>query len=362
MLYLILIALPLISCAPGSYSYHSQRIGRHRGFEYELNNGRYQYSPSFHRYYNTYQTYKNPDSGTGLTRTFSSSDLVKETKSLANNVIPTLKSLAANPRTAGTVDKIIKDNYSPCLNSIEEGISSLRTASDLVESIEPDVKALLDKFNSFTTLKDPVKILRETGSLMRLLAPLAEKTGFTGGRSDTGCDVGSLRSLALLTSELAEKPNIYRRVREDLRKSSAYISTVTTYLTKLKATTARLSNFCTDDNKYKRDSITAIGDLMEDLADLYGSLGDAKTGEKIRYGKVYIDQVTAQISKLDSVGLDSPDCTNHGDISASAQVLDDLAKLIEDVGLENLKEQLGVDLNLNFDFDPSAAAVKSFKY
>ena len=34
-----------------------------------------------------------------------------------------------------------------------------------------------------------------------------------------------------------------------------------------------------------------------------------------------------------------------GDFSLAAQTLDDLADVIEDVGIENLQEQLGVDLS-----------------
>ena len=225
----------------------------------------------------------------GLTKSISTSDVVGDTRSLARSLTSTLKGLAANPSSAARVNQIIADNYSPCLNSIQEGLASIQSATKLVESIGPDVQALMDKFNTFEQLSEPVQVVRETGALLRLLKPLAEKTG---EGSTGGCQVGSLRSLAVLTSELADKPGINLGVREKLRRSSAGISSVTTYLTKLQLTSARLENFCTADNKYNRQAIAAIGDLMEDLADLYGALGDAKTGERIRYGKVYTDKVT----------------------------------------------------------------------
>ena len=69
------------------------------------------------------------------------------------------------------------------------------------------------------------------------------------------------------------------------------------------------------------------------------------------------------MTKLDTLDLGASDCSQHGDISAAAQTLDDLATLIEDVGLENLQEQLGADFAFDFDFEPSAASTfKQFKY
>ena len=285
------IALPLISASPGSYSYHAQRIGNHLGFETELSYGPIQNSiPRLYRS-GPFPSYKRSlfNVGSGLTKTLSTSDVVGKTRSLARSLTSTLRGLATNPSSAAAVNQIISDNYSPCLNSIEEGLDSIQSATKLVESIGPDVQALMDKFNTFDQLSEPVQVVRETGALLRLLKPLTEKTGES---SLEGCEVGSLRSLAVLTSELAAKPGINLGVREKLSRSSAAISSVTTYLTKLQLTSARLENFCTADNRYNRQAIGAIGDLMDDLADLYGALGDAKTGERIRYGKVYTDKVT----------------------------------------------------------------------
>lgn len=365
MFQLILIALPVITASPGFYSYHAQRIGNHKGFETELSHGQIQNSiPQFYRsgpFPSYRRSFLNVGSG-GLTKTISTSDVVGDTRSLARSLTSTLKGLAANPSSAARVNQIISDNYSPCLNSIEEGLASIESATKLVESIGPDVQALMEKFKTFEKLSEPVDVVRETGALLRLLAPLSKKTGGSSSRP-AGCEVGSLRSLAVLTSELADKPGISLGVRDNLRRTSAGLSSVTTYLAKLQLTSARLENFCTEDNKYNRQAIAAIGDLMDNLADLYGALGDAKTGERIRYGKVYTDKVTTELTKLDTLDLGASDCSQHGDISAAAQTLDDLATLIEDVGLENLQEQLGADFAFDFDFEPSAASTfKQFKY
>merc|ERR1712241_310948 len=196
---------PLISSNPGYYSYHAQRIGNHPGFEHEMSYGAPESRiPRFYRS-GRFPSYKQSlfTVGSGLTKTISTSDLVGETRSLARSLTSTLKGLATNPSSAAAVNQIISDNYSPCLNSIEEGLASIESATKLVESIGPDVQALMDKFNSFESLSEPADVVRETGALLRLLKPLSEKTF-----PSSNCEVGSLRSLAVLTSELADKTDI----------------------------------------------------------------------------------------------------------------------------------------------------------
>ena len=151
--------------------------------------------------------------------------------------------------------------------------------------------------------------------------------------------------------------------------SGVILSSLTTFLTDLQEITARLVTFCTEDTQeFNRDIITAIGDLMDDLADMYLTLGYTETGERIRYGKVYTDKVMvrvflidekyfdkiyiqAQLEKLESLGLETSAlniCSEERDISAAAETMEDLAALIEEVGIQNLD----ADLALDFTFNP----------
>ena len=62
--------------------------------------------------------------------------------------------------------------------------------------------------------------------------------------------------------------------------------------------------------------------------------------------------------------MGSFDCSTQGDLTTAAATMDDLATLIEDTGIENLQDQIGVDLSFAFDFNPSNTAFKynRFKY
>merc|ERR1711874_643561 len=91
--------------------------------------------------------------------------LAQHTENLAEILTSILRDLSNNPASAATVDNIIKDNYNPCLTSLEGSLQSVETAVTLVKTTGPEIEVLTDKFNSFTKLKDPAIIVRETGAM-----------------------------------------------------------------------------------------------------------------------------------------------------------------------------------------------------
>ena len=128
---------------------------------------------------------------------------------------------------------------------------------------------MVEKIYSFAELRKPAEIARETAVLLRTVKSLAERPqscGVPGGFQ-------SLESLATVVSDLNDQPD-------------SLLSSVTAFLAELQENSARLVISCTEDSQYNRNFITAIGDLMEELADLSAALGDVETEERTRYGKV----------------------------------------------------------------------------
>ena len=224
-------------------------------------------------------------------------DIIAQTRSLAESVKTTLKQLAADPDSALIVNRIINDKDNICLNSLEEGIAGIETATSLLERAGGDIKALIAKVKTFVNLSDPSQVVRESAEILRILGPLANNIA---PDSPVICQAspdqafGSLRSLAVLVDNLSDTRQLILspQGRAQLKESAKTISGVTTFITQLGSTFSRFENTCTADKQYNLDSINAIGDLMVNLADLFGSLGSVQTGEKIRKGKAFVAKIT----------------------------------------------------------------------
>ena len=54
------------------------------------------------------------------------------------------------------------------------------------------------------------------------------------------------------------------------------------------------------------------------------------------------------MSKIDPQDLGTLDCSTPGDFSLAKATLKDLATIIDDVGIDSLQEQLGINLSFVF--------------
>ena len=224
-------------------------------------------------------------------------DIIAQTRTLANSVKNTLRQLAADPNSAAIVNRIIYDKDNICINSLDEGIAAIEEATSLVERAGGDIKALIAKVEGFIKLTEPSQVVRESAEILRILTPLVHNIS---PDSPVICQAspdqafGSLRSLAVLVDELSYSNQLILSPtgRAQLKESANTISAVTTFIEQLGSTFAGFENTCTADKKYNLDSINAIGDLMVNLADLFGSLGSVQTGEKIRRGKAFVGKLT----------------------------------------------------------------------
>ena len=50
------------------------------------------------------------------------------------------------------------------------------------------------------------------------------------------------------------------------------------------------------------------------------------------------------MSKIDNLGLGDLNCNSLGDLTRAADTLEEVATLVDEIGLENLQQQLGINL------------------
>merc|ERR1711892_1114457 len=204
----------------------------------------------------------------GLTRSFSaSSDIVAMTRTQANSLKTTLRSLASNPDSSEIVNRVIYDINNVCLNNIEEAIDAIESSTKVIENAGPEIKKLIKTVKAFQRLTDKPAVVKEAANILRLLDTLIPKLAPANpqvcGASNEEA-FGSLRSLAVLVDELASSTKI------------------TTLLTNLNKSFTKFDKFCTSDKEYNIEAITAIGEMMTDLADLFAVLGGITDAEEIR--------------------------------------------------------------------------------
>merc|ERR1712130_42990 len=281
-------------------------------------------------------------------------DIIADTRALSNQVQTTLRQLASDPASAAIINRIINDKDNICLSNLEEGIAGIEAATKLLERAGGDIKTLIAKVKSVGALTDPATVVRAVADILRIVEPVVNKIApenpsICAATPDQA--FGSLRSLAALVDELSytNQLSLSLEGRRQLKDSASTISAVTTFLTQLRSTFTRFEQICTADRQYNIMAISAVGDLMVNLADMFGTLGGVKQGEKIRNGKEYVNEVVAQLNKIDNHGLGETDCTRPGDFSVAANTMEDLATIIDEVGIEQLEKQLGVDLSFVFN-------------
>jgi len=285
--------------------------------------------------------------------TRSGGDIIKQTRTQAESLKTTLKYLASTPGPAEILNRIINDKNNVCLNSVEEAIEAVETSTKIVEDAAPEIKQLIESIKIFEKLTDTTTVVRESADILRLLEVLLPKLAPS---SPAVCEAsnaqafGSLRSLAVLVDELSSTTDFYMtsRTRQELKRSAKIISGVTTFITQLNKSFSKFEQFCTSDKEYNIEAITAIGEMMTGLADLFGVLGGLSDAEEIRKQGNFINKVVASIKKLGDLDLGTLECDTPGSFKVAADSLDDLAGIIEEVGIEKLAEQLGLDLDFTF--------------
>ena len=58
------------------------------------------------------------------------------------------------------------------------------------------------------------------------------------------------------------------------------------------------------------------------------------------------------MNKIGDLGVGDLNCETPGDFTIAAQTLEDVATLIDDIGLKSLQEQLGVDFSFFVGHNP----------
>jgi len=284
-----------------------------------------------------------------------SQNLGQQARRQADSLISTLRDLARDPRASKALDRVF-NNDAVCLKNMEEAIQAIQEGSRLMTAAERDLNTLISRVEGMMKMTDEVKVMREVASLFRLLDPLLTKLS-PNNPSSKICAASSestsayINSLAVMMNEFSGDFQLVSspQARGMFAETASILVATNGFLRNLKTQTKEFQNSCFADKESTVRGVRAMRNIIDSLADMAGTLGNLNAAEEIRKADTVTDEIVTMIQKINTgsfnnVGLD---CVTK-DFNTAADTMDDIASLVQDIGLDNLKNQLGEDFDFNF--------------
>jgi len=271
--------------------------------------------------------------------------IFEESRTQANSLKATLRKLANNPKASRYMNRVFVTG--DCVQTVREAIAAIEEGASIVEGAEPQLTGLFaivniidDDSDILQVTKTSAEILRQMESLMPKLAPFNKN--FCGSTFDVAYE--TLKTVGDVLYEVSQDRllDLSKVTELELRISKEIVDSVTYFLVDLRDAFADLRSHCTTHKGYNVRSIQAIGSMLHALADLFKNLGDFEGEREIREKTKLTMKITETIGNLPEFDVGNLNCNSPGDFEATATMLEDLAKLIEEIGIEKLTSQLGV--------------------
>merc|ERR1711972_191337 len=116
------------------------------------------------------------------------------------------------------------------------------------------------------------------------------------------------------------------------------------FLETLNKSLETFQNVCQYGSNNQTAIYDSIREILNSLARLFEKMGFEEKSAEIMKQSAFIKRIVDNFAGLDDLSLDL-ECSLVGGYTALAQTLDDLAGIIELVGIEKLSKELGIKLD-----------------
>ena len=227
-----------------------------------------------------------------------SGNIIEQTRSQAESTINVLKYLAKNEKAAQYVEQTIESNS--CLKDLEGAIETIESVANLVEKNGPEILELAATVESLENEKDITQLVRSSANVLRKLSNLVPGLAKGGNKV---CDASpkdtlkSFKDLAKLIEDVSNTKEIQMSngIRIQLRSSSKIISETSSFLGNLNKSLSEFTGLCVKDNDYNTALLNTIGDIMEDMAALFESLGGTEKSKGIKKNGKFMKKIVVSI-------------------------------------------------------------------
>merc|ERR1711915_699875 len=184
--------------------------------------------------------------------------------------------------------------------------------------------------------KDTIKLLRSSGDIFRILndlLPEFKEEPIRQCRASPDDILDESIDLARILEEIANERDLDLDAYtiEDLRDASKILKVTTSFLRKLNTKLSSFKKLCNKNKDYNVNVLNAIGDITEDMAELFADLGSKDQSQIFRLRGDYVKKSVDAFSDLYIVT--DLECGTPGSLNLLADNLDDLAKLLKKLEL-----------------------------
>merc|ERR1712106_307718 len=274
-------------------------------------------------------------------------DLINRTRWSADVMKLNLQTMAQNQEGLQFVKDLIDTN--PCVSNQEGFLALIEHGTRVVENARPELEKIIINIASFRGERHVSVILRKSADLLvqieNLFPKLQPITFLMQCKSSVEEGLYSMRELILILYRMSEtESNIFSEAIKDKMLKSAHIMEVFTNL---------MDHF--QENLSQRDCLTnknfmGFGvDLavktLKDVAEVVGNLGYFPQSKQIRQHAAFTKSSLKIMETMEDFRL--PDDCSSGALTRGAIELNDLADIVDNVGLESLAMELGIVFRLD---------------
>merc|ERR1712156_347860 len=276
---------------------------------------------------------------------FTSGSLVQNTKAQAEAAVELLKSFEGSDIAAQYIEPIFATT--DCIDGIPAAISLIEEGAKIVADNAPELVYLEALVENLRGEKDILKLLKGSSKMLRTLDNLIPNiVSPSSCLTDPESSVKAFQDLGAALKEINNNPNLNVPLSgKGLLDYSATVMIETTeFLKTMNTNLNAFETICRSGTKDQAAIYDTIINIMDSLASLFGVLGFEDKEADIQKQGAFIRKIVIEFEDLQLLNLDI-ECSLNGSYSDLAQLHDDLAKIVEEVGVEKLSTELGVDLS-----------------
>merc|ERR1712025_505147 len=272
-------------------------------------------------------------------------NIIEETRQQTNTVKSTLKKLSTHSKASKYMKKIF--TAGECVHGLDEAIEAIESGTKIVEASGPELTRLISTINEIGNPSDIIEVTKSSAEILRQMEALMprlipSKLDVCGSSFDATFE--TMKSVGEILNEVSEDESLElsKLTALELKQSRVILDSVNAFLVQLRNIFTDLRTQCSSQQGYNIKSLKAINNMMEGLADLFTNLGEIETAKEVKEGAAFTTKITAAIENFPETDFGSLDCNSPDNFETTARMLEDLVKLIQEIGLEKLQKQIGI--------------------